>query len=286
MGKIQNQLNQLMMSALGGGIAYQHSPTVTKKRALGEAEAKLEYLDEIQRDYLDDYAYNLREEIGDIKKYGWDNPELNKKITDFATQQDFLTTEYQKRVEEREDILLKYGSSAEKREVIKDRGERILDEIATEIEGSNPNQAQKALNSIKQGAERVDKILDAKKLQKENKIKSLKDFFISPDEQLAMAERKQAKADAQDARYSNLINQERQYLADTRDERNNYLKSLEEAQEAKKGVKNAVPERSFLLKPNKPIAQPNTLKPNEKPDQNFETETTRQFQPGSRLYKG
>lgn len=47
MGKIQNQLNQLMMSMLGGGIAYQHSPYVSGQKAIKKAGETITSLQEV-----------------------------------------------------------------------------------------------------------------------------------------------------------------------------------------------------------------------------------------------
>lgn len=388
MGKIQNQLNQLMLSGLGGAIAYQHSPATTRARTMKQDFGKLSTLatesgdipfikafdpklskvyDKEQLQAIRDYMASGKEETDYetlMEAIGFDlNEEPQAQEVQSRLERDILPA-----IKDYDDLIDMYEGSY-KRFLSNLNPDELTEVISTnEYNGrriSPPHQLRQdgeefiAPLRTKEGLvqkyfskdadiEAIGKRLaeedeaDAKKLADAEAKKALKaeaetlanrpfsqkvkDFFISPSEQTAMADRKQARMDARQAKenahYTDLINQERKYLADTREERNNYLKSLEEAQEAKKGIKDAVPERSILLKPESvlhnpgyaepkptetvvqnpgynPFTKPETVvkKPSgtvlkkgaslpETPDTFVETDTTIFEKPGSRLYKG
>lgn len=324
MGKIQNQLNQLMLSGLGGAIAYQHSPTTARKRTMKQDFNKLSTLatesgdipfikafdpklskiyDKDQLQAIRDYMASGKEETDYetlMEAIGFD---LDEDV-DAETVQSRLESDILPAIKDYDDLIDMYEGSYK----------RFLsnlnpDELA-EVISSNEYNGRTILppHQLRQSGEeyisplRTKEGLVKKFFSKDADIEAIGKQLAREDKENAKLQADRKAKEAQKAEAEALAN--RPFSQRVKD-------FLFSAQEAKKGVRSAVPERSILLKPTEtvmenpgtaPFTKPDVVvkKPSgtvvkkgtvapklpETPDTRIETDLSILEKPGSRLYKG
>lgn len=126
MGQIQNALNQIFTSALGAGLAYQHSPYAQGQRAIKQFDAPIASAEETEEVYRKDILGDLKKDINKAKTL--------KELETVQSKVPEVVEDYKKTVQaerdlwkEQEDTILRVGTKWQKQEVLDERGGRAIE---------------------------------------------------------------------------------------------------------------------------------------------------------------